>query len=196
MINPLDFEGFNGAAGLPMPRTEISIRDEAGAEVPLGEQGELCVKGPQLMRGYWRRPEETAEAFTPDGFLRTGDIVVANEEGFVHVVDRKKDMILVSGFNVYPGEVEEVVALHPGVREVGAVGVFDARTGEAVKVVVVKRDENLAAEDLVAHCRKYLVAYKAPRHVEFRADLPKNNVGKILRRALREEGAGARRKAR
>ncbi|MBB4196791.1 long-chain-fatty-acid--CoA ligase [Rhodoblastus sphagnicola] len=187
MINPLDLEGFSGAAGLPMPRTEISIRDEAGVEVPLGQQGELCIKGPQLMRGYWKRPEETAAAFTPDGFLRTGDIVTSDAQGFVRVVDRKKDMILVSGFNVYPCEVEDIVALHQGVKEVGAVGVFDARTGEAVKIVVVKRDEGLVAEDLVAHCRKYLVGYKIPRHIEFRCDLPKTSVGKILRRALREE---------
>ncbi|MCW2316048.1 long-chain acyl-CoA synthetase [Rhodoblastus acidophilus] len=185
LINPLDLEGFNGAAGLPMPRTEITIRDESGAEVALGEQGELCIRGPQLMRGYFKRPEETAEAFTPDGFLRTGDIVTCDSQGFVRVVDRKKDMILVSGFNVYPGEVEDIVALHHGVQEVGAVGVFDDRTGEAVKIVVVRRDERLVADELVAHCRKYLVGYKIPRHIEFRRDLPKTNVGKILRRALR-----------
>jgi long-chain acyl-CoA synthetase len=187
MINPLDLDQFNGAAGLPMPHTDIAIRDESGAETPPGEQGELCIKGPQLMRGYWKRPEETAEVFTHDGFLRTGDIVRMDEQGFVHVVDRKKDMILVSGFNVYPCEVEDIVALHQGVEEVGAVGVSDAHTGEAVKIVVVKRDEGLVAEELVAHCRQYLVGYKIPRHIEFRGDLPKTNVGKILRRALRED---------
>jgi long-chain acyl-CoA synthetase len=187
LINPLDLEDFNGAAGLPMPLTEISIRDESGAEVAPGEQGELCIKGPQVMRGYWNRPEETAEVFTPDGFLRTGDIVTMDSQGFVHVVDRKKDMILVSGFNVYPGEIEDVVALHHGVEEVGAVGVADAGAGEAVKIVVVKRDQGLHADELIAHCRKYLVNYKIPRHIEFRADLPKTNLGKILRRALRDE---------
>jgi len=192
LINPLDLQDFNGAAGLPMPQTQISIRDESGAEAALGERGELCIKGPQLMRGYWNRPEETAEAFTPDGFLRTGDIVTMDARGFIHVVDRKKDMILVSGFNVYPGEVEDVVALHQGVQEVGAVGVFDAHTGEAVKIVVVKRDETLVADELVAHCRKYLVNYKIPRQIEFRQDLPKTNIGKILRRALREEQGAQR----
>jgi long-chain acyl-CoA synthetase len=192
IINPLDLENFNGAAGLPMPQTDISIRDDSGAEVAAGERGELCIKGPQLMRGYWKRPEETAEVFTPDGYLRTGDIVMADEKGFVHVVDRKKDMILVSGFNVYPGEVEDVVSLHQGVEEVGAVGVLDANTGEAVKIVVVKRDEGLVAEELIAHCRKYLVGYKIPRLIEFRPDLPKTNVGKILRRALRDEHARGR----
>jgi long-chain acyl-CoA synthetase len=196
LINPLNLEDFNGAAGLPMPRTEISIRDDSGAEVATGERGELCIRGPQLMRGYWNRPEETAEVFTPDGFLRTGDIVTMDAQGFVHVVDRKKDMILVSGFNVYPGEVEDVVALHQGVEEVGAVGVFDAHTGEAVKIVVVKRDETLVADELVAHCRKYLVGYKIPRQIEFRSDLPKTNVGKILRRALREDGARGRQQGR
>ena len=187
LINPLDLEVFSGAAGLPMPWTDISIRDESDAEVAALEQGELCIKGPQLMRGYWNYPDETAEVFTPDGFLRTGDIVMMDARGFVHVVDRKKDMILVSGFNVYPCEVEDVVALHHGVEEVGAVGVADASTGEAVKIVVVKRDHGLHADELVAHCRKYLVGYKIPRHIEFRPDLPKTNLGKILRRALRDE---------
>ena len=193
MINPLDLPSYSGAAGLPMPQTDISIRDESGAELPVGERGELCVKGPQVMRGYWRRPEETAEVFTTDGYLRTGDIAVVDEKGFVRIVDRKKDLILVSGFNVYPGEVEDVVALHEGVLEVGAVGIYHPSTGEAVKIVVVKRDERLVAEELIAHCRKYMVAYKIPRHVEFRAELPKTNVGKILRRALRDETSGARR---
>ncbi|MCW2282381.1 long-chain acyl-CoA synthetase [Rhodoblastus acidophilus] len=189
LINPLNLENFNGAAGLPMPQTDVSIRDDSGAEVALGERGELCIKGPQLMRGYWKRPEETADVFTADGFLRTGDIATMDPQGFVHIVDRKKDMILVSGFNVYPGEIEDIVALHQGVEEVGAVGVCDEQTGEAVKIVVVKRDEALCPDELVAHCRKYLVGYKIPRQIEFRRDLPKTNVGKILRRALREENA-------
>jgi long-chain acyl-CoA synthetase len=192
MINPLDLKSYNGAAGLPMPQTDISIRDEACEEAPLGERGELCIRGPQVMRGYWRRPEETAQAFTPDGFVRTGDIAVADATGFVRIVDRKKDMILVSGFNVYPGEVEDIVGRHEGVLEVGAVGVHDSVTGEAVKIMVVKRDQRLLAEELIAHCRKYLVGYKIPRHIEFRHDLPKTNVGKILRRALREEGPAER----
>jgi long-chain acyl-CoA synthetase len=175
-----------------MPQTDASIRDDAGAEVAMGERGELCVKGPQLMRGYWNHAKETAEVFTPDGYLRTGDIATMDAQGFVHIVDRKKDMILVSGFNVYPGEIEDIVALHQGVEEVGAVGVSDEQTGEAVKIVVVKRDASLCPDELVAHCRKYLVGYKIPRQIEFRSDLPKTNVGKILRRALREDGAQGR----
>ncbi len=186
IINPLDLPAHNGAAGLPMPRTDVSIRDDADAEVPVGERGELCIKGPQVMRGYWRRPDETAQIFSPDGYLRTGDIAIMDEKGFVRIVDRKKDMILVSGFNVYPNEVEDVVAMHPGVLEVGAVGVPDPGSGEVVKIGVVKRNGDLTAEDLIAHCRKYLVGYKVPRVVEFRTELPKTAVGKILRRALRE----------
>ncbi len=186
IINPLNLDAYNGAIGLPMPQTDISIRDDEGVELPIGERGELCIKGPQVMRGYWRRPDETAMVMFPDGFLRTGDIAVVDEKGFVRIVDRKKDMIVVSGFNVYPNEVEDVVALNVGVLEVGAVGVPDANSGEAVKIVVVRRDETLSAEDLIAHCRLYLVGYKIPRYVEFRKELPKTNVGKILRRALRD----------
>ena len=186
IINPLNLDAYNGAIGLPMPQTDISIRDDEGVELPIGERGELCIKGPQVMRGYWRRPDETAMVMFPDGFLRTGDIAVVDEKGFVQIVDRKKDMIVVSGFNVYPNEVEDVVALNVGVLEVGAVGVPDANSGEAVKIVVVRRDETLSAEDLIAHCRLYLVGYKIPRYVEFRKELPKTNVGKILRRALRD----------
>ncbi len=186
IINPLDLDAFNGAIGLPMPQTDISIRDDEGVELPVGATGELCIKGPQVTRGYWRRPDETAQVMFPDGFVRTGDIAVVDDKGFVRIVDRKKDMIVVSGFNVYPNEVEDIVALHVGVLEVGAVGVPDAHSGEAVKIVVVRKDESLSAEDLIAHCRKHLVGYKIPRYIEFRKELPKTNVGKILRRALRD----------
>jgi long-chain acyl-CoA synthetase len=188
-INPLNSADYNGSIGLPVPSTEIAIRDEAGNDVPLGEPGELCVRGPQVMKGYWGKPEETANVFTPDGFLRTGDVATVDGKGFVRLVDRKKDMILASGFKVWPNEIEDVVALHPGVLEVGAVGVLDERSGEAVKIVVVKKDPNLTAEVLIAHCRQNLTAYKVPRHVEFRDELPKTNVGKILRRALRDQAA-------
>jgi long-chain acyl-CoA synthetase len=188
-INPLTFESFNHSIGLPVPSTEISLRDDEGNEVPLGEAGELCVRGPQVMREYWQRPEETARVFTADGFLRTGDIASIDEKGFVRLVDRKKDMILVSGFNVYPNEIEDVVVAHPGVLEVAAVGVPDAQSGEAVKLFVVRKDPGLTREDIIAHCRKNLTAYKVPRTVEFREELPKTNVGKILRRQLRDEAA-------
>ncbi len=186
ILNPLDLDAYNGSIGLPMPQTDISIRDDQGVELPIGATGELCIKGPQVMRGYWRRPDETATVMFPDGFVRTGDIAVVDEKGFVRIVDRKKDMIIVSGFNVYPNEVEDIVALNVGVLEVGAVGVPDTRSGEAVKIVVVRRDETLSGEELIAHCRRYLVGYKVPRYVEFRKELPKTNVGKILRRALRD----------
>jgi long-chain acyl-CoA synthetase len=187
--NPFDLEEFNGSCGVPIPSTEVAIRDDAGADLAIGEAGELCVRGPQVMKEYWNKPEETAKVFTPDGFLRTGDIATIDADGFVRIVDRKKDMVNVSGFKVYPNEVEEVVSWHPGVQEVGAVGVPDAISGEAVKIVVVKRDPSLAVEDLIAHCRKYLTGYKVPRFVEFRKDLPKTNLGKILRRALRSDAA-------
>ena len=184
-INPLNIKDYTGSIGLPIPDTEISIRDDAGVELKLGEAGELCVRGPQVMRGYWNKPDETAKVMLPDGFLRTGDIAYVDDNGFAHIVDRKKDMILVSGFNVYPNEIEDVVALHPGVLEVGAVGVPDPNAGEAVKIVVVKRDPGLTAETLLAHCRQNLTGYKIPKFVEFRKELPKTNVGKILRRELR-----------
>jgi len=184
-INPLTITDYNGSIGLPVPSTEISIRDDDGKEVALGEPGELCVRGPQVMKGYWNKPEETAKVIMADGFLRTGDVAVVDEQGFARIVDRKKDMILVSGFNVYPNEIEDVVAMHPGVLEVGAVGVPDAGSGEAVKIVVVKSDPNLTEEALLAHCRKNLTGYKMPKIVEFRKELPKTNVGKILRRELR-----------
>ncbi|WEN41701.1 Long-chain-fatty-acid--CoA ligase [Thauera sp. GDN1] len=185
-INPLDLEAFNHSIGLPVSSTEVSIRDDNGAEQPIGQRGELCVRGPQVTPGYWNRPEETARIFTTDGFLRTGDIAVIDDKGFVTLVDRKKDMILVSGFNVYPNEVEDVVASHPGVLEVAAIGVPDERSGEAVKIFVVRKDPALTAEVLIAHCRENLTGYKVPHHVEFRDELPKSNVGKILRRELRE----------
>ena len=185
-INPLDLDSFNGSIGLPIPSTEVSIRDDHGHEVERGQVGEICVRGPQVMKGYWKRPEETALVMTPDGFLRTGDMGYIDAGGFVFLVDRKKDMILVSGFNVYPNEVEEAVARHPGVRDVAAIGVADDRSGEAVKIFVVKKDPALTAEALIEHCRGELTGYKVPRQVEFRDDLPRTNVGKILRRALKE----------
>jgi long-chain acyl-CoA synthetase len=186
--NPLDIAGYNGSIGLPVPSTEISIRSEEGVELPPGESGELCVRGPQVMKGYWNRPDETARVMTPDGYLRTGDVAVIDAKGFIRIVDRKKDMILVSGFNVYPNEVEQVVALHPQVLEAAAVGVPDGFSGEAVKLYVVKKDPALTAEALIAHCRESLTGYKVPRLVEFLDELPKSNVGKVLRRELRERG--------
>ncbi|HZZ25049.1 MAG TPA: AMP-binding protein [Roseiarcus sp.] len=192
IANPLDIDHFTGAIGLPMPSTDIVIRDDDGRDLKLGEAGELCIKGPQVMAGYWNRPDETAKVMTADGFLRTGDIARVDERGFVYIVDRKKDMINVSGFNVYPNEIEDVAMGHPGVLEAGAVGVPDAKTGEAVKLVVVRKDPMLTEADLVAYCRQYLTGYKVPRHVEFRDTLPKTNIGKILRRELREEDRPAK----
>ncbi|RUQ38190.1 MAG: long-chain-fatty-acid--CoA ligase [Candidatus Competibacteraceae bacterium] len=184
-VNPLTLPEYNGSIGLPLPSTELSIRDEADRELGVGDVGEICVRGPQVMRGYWNRPDETAKVMTADGFLRTGDIGYVDEQGYTRIVDRKKDMILVSGFNVYPNEIEDVVAHHPGVLEVAAVGVPDEKSGEAVKIVLVRKDPNLTAEAVIEYCRQNLTAYKVPRHVEFRAELPKSNVGKILRRLLR-----------
>ncbi|AMG88158.1 AMP-binding protein [Bordetella bronchiseptica] len=186
-INPLDAPDFTGSIGLPVPSTELSIRDEHGEELPLGATGEICVRGPQVTPGYWQRPDETALSFHADGFLRTGDMGYVDPRGYVFLVDRKKDMILVSGFNVYPNEIEDVVALHPGVREVAAVGVPDARSGEAVKLFVIRKDPDLDAAALIAYCRANLTGYKVPRSVEFRTELPRTNVGKILRRQLRDE---------
>jgi long-chain acyl-CoA synthetase len=186
-INPLDLPEYNGAIGLPISSTDLVLRDDDGNEVALGERGEICIKGPQVMAGYWKRPEETAKIIDRDGWLATGDIGVVDERGYVRIVDRKKDMILVSGFNVYPNEIEAVVAMHPGVLECAAVGVPDGKSGEAVKLFVVKKDPALTAEALLAHCREQLTGYKCPRDVEFRAELPKSNVGKILRRELRDE---------
>ena len=187
-INPLHLKDFNGSIGLPISSTEVSIRNDDGREVPITQVGEICIRGPQVMKGYWQRAEETANVMTPDGFLRTGDMGYIDHEGYVFIVDRKKDMILVSGFNVYPNEVEEAVAMHEGVSDVAAIGVPDDNSGEAVKIFVVRKDPNLSAEELIAHCRKQLTGYKVPKHVEFRADLARTNVGKILRRALKEGG--------
>jgi long-chain acyl-CoA synthetase len=178
---------FNGTIGVPLPSTWISIRDDDGNEVPLGQPGEICAKGPQVMTGYWNRPEETAKVTTADGYFRTGDIGVMDEKGYTRIVDRKKDMILVSGFNVYPNEVEEVIVSHPGVLECAVIGIPDSKSGEAVKAFVVRKDPNLNAEDIIKFCHEQLTGYKVPRHIEFRTDLPKTNVGKILRRQLRDE---------
>ena len=186
VANRLDQAEFTGAIGLPLPSTEVSIRDDDGNEAGFDTPGELCVRGPQVMQGYWGRPEATAEVLSEDGWLRTGDVATIDEEGYLRIVDRKKDMIIVSGFNVYPNEIEDVVALHPGVLEVGAVGVPDEHSGEAPKIVVVKKDPALTSEALIEHCRGQLTGYKVPRHVEFRDELPKTNVGKVLRRELRE----------
>jgi long-chain acyl-CoA synthetase len=185
--NPIDGTDQVGTIGLPMPSTDIKLIDDDGNEVTkLGEPGELCCKGPQVMRGYWQRDDETAKVLDKEGWLKTGDIATVDEDGFFKIVDRKKDMILVSGFNVYPNEVEEAVASHPGVLEAAAIGIPDEHSGEIVKVFVVKKDPNLTQEDVIAHARKTLTNYKVPRLVEFRTELPKTNVGKILRRALRE----------
>ena len=186
VANRLDQSEFTGSIGLPLPSTEISIRDDDGNEVGFDTPGELCVRGPQVMQGYWGRPDATAEVLSDDGWLRTGDMATIDEEGYLRIVDRKKDMIIVSGFNVYPNEIEDVVALHPGVLEVGAVGVPDEKSGEVPKVVVVKKDPDLTSEALIEHCREQLTGYKVPRHVEFRDELPKTNVGKVLRRELRD----------
>ncbi|MBN3822955.1 AMP-binding protein [Burkholderia sp. Ac-20384] len=184
-INPVARREFNSTIGLPLPSTEVSIRDDDGKELPPGEAGELCIRGPQVMAGYWQRPDETAKVMTADGFFRSGDIASISEDGFVRIVDRKKDMILVSGFNVYPNEIEEVVANHPGVFEVAVIGVPDEHSGEAVKLFVVRKDPDLTFDDLMAFCKGQLTGYKRPKSIEFRDSLPKSNVGKILRRELR-----------
>ena len=186
-INPLDIPEFNGSIGLPLSSTDVCIKDDDGKVLATGEVGELCIKGPQVMKGYWQKPEETAKVIDADGWLHTGDMARIDEQGFVYIVDRKKDMILVSGFNVYPNEVEDVVAALPGVLEVAAVGVPDERSGEAVKLYVVKKDPSLTAEQIKAYCRESLTGYKQPRQIEFRSELPKSNVGKILRKELRDE---------
>ena len=185
-INPMNLHDYNGAIGLPVPSTDACLRDDDGNIVPLGEVGELCIKGPQVMKGYWQRPEETAKVMDAEGWLHTGDMAKMDENGFFYIVDRKKDMILVSGFNVYPNEVEDVIAGLDGVLEVAAVGVPDDKSGEAVKVFIVKKDPSLTVEQIKAYCRDNLTGYKQPRYVEFRTELPKTNVGKILRKELRE----------
>ena len=189
--NPATSTAFNGSIGVPVPSTYVSIRDDDGNEVPIGQAGEICAKGPQVMAGYWNRPDETAKVMTADGYFRTGDIGVMGTDGFIKIVDRKKDMILVSGFNVYPNEVEEVIASHPGVLECAVIGVPDEKSGEAVKAFVVKKDPNITAEDIIRFCHEQLTNYKVPKHIEFRTTLPKTNVGKILRRQLRDEKTAA-----
>jgi long-chain acyl-CoA synthetase len=186
-MNPLNLAAYNGSIGLPIPSTEVCVRDAEGNELPVGERGELCIRGPQVMKGYWRRPEETAAVLDGEGWLRTGDIATVDERGFVYIVDRIKDMIDVSGFNVYPNEIEEIVAQLDGVLEVAAIGVPDAHSGESVKVFIVCGEPGLTVEAVLRHCRENLTRYKVPKHVEFREELPKTNVGKILRRALRDE---------
>jgi long-chain acyl-CoA synthetase len=189
--NTVNLTEFNGSIGIPVPSTYISIRDDDGKELGFGEAGEICAKGPQVMAGYWNRPDETAKVMTADGYFRTGDIGVMAPDGSIKIVDRKKDMILVSGFNVYPNEVEEVLAGHPGVLEAAVIGVPDEKTGEAVKAFIVKKDPNLTAEDIIRYCHEQLTNYKVPRQIEFRTELPKTNVGKILRRQLRDEKKAA-----
>ena len=184
-INPLSLKQYNGAIGLPVPSTEVSVQDEDGNVLPQGEVGELCVRGPQVMKGYWQRPEETAKVLSSDGWLKTGDVAQMDEQGFFRIVDRLKDMILVSGFNVYPNEIETVIAGHEGVLEVGVIGEPDADSGEVVKAVVVRKNPELDEAMLIAHCREHLTGYKVPKIIEFREELPKTNVGKILRRELR-----------
>jgi len=187
IANALNIKDWTGTLGLPVPSTEVALLDEAGAEVPLGQVGEISIRGPQVTPGYWHRPDETAKAFTADGWFRTGDMGFMNEKGYVKITDRKKDMILVSGFNVYPNEVEDVIMTHPGVHEVAVIGAPNERSGEVVKAVVVKKDPALTAQELIAHCQKHLTGYKVPKIVEFRIEpLPKTTVGKILRRLLRD----------
>jgi len=189
--NPANIDSFSGSIGLPVPSTYLSIRDDDGNEVPLGQPGEICAKGPQVMAGYWNRPDETAKVMTSDGYFRTGDIGVMTADGYTKIVDRKKDMILVSGFNVYPNEIEEVIASHPGVLECAVIGVDDPRSGEAVKAFIVRKDQSLTAEDVIKFCSTQLTNYKVPKQIEFRTGLPKTNVGKILRRELRDEKKAA-----
>ena len=185
--NPLNIEAYSGGIGLPVPSTEVELRDADGKEVPVGQPGELWVRGPQVMKGYWNRPEETAKTIDARGFLETGDIAVMDEKGWLKLVDRKKDLIVVSGFNVYPNEIEEVVSHNDKVMEVACIGVPNEKTGEALKVFVVKKDPSLTKEELIEFCRTELTAYKVPKDIEFRDELPKSNVGKILRRELREQ---------
>ena len=189
-INPMNLPAYNGSIGLPIPSTDACVKDDDGRQLPMGEIGELCIKGPQVMKGYWNRPEETAAVIDAEGWLHTGDMARMDENGYFFIVDRKKDMILVSGFNVYPNEIEDVLAAMPGILEVAAVGVPDEKSGEAVKVVIVRKDPKLTAEDVKAYAREQLTGYKRPHLVEFRDELPKTNVGKILRRELRDDAGG------
>ncbi|SFM32442.1 long-chain-fatty-acid--CoA ligase [Rugamonas rubra] len=189
--NRVDIKEFTGTIGLPIPSTEILILDDDGQPVPLGQAGEIAVRGPQVMAGYWQRDDETAKSMTPDGYFKTGDVGIMDERGYTRIVDRKKDMILVSGFNVYPNEIEGVIAAHPGVLEVACIGVPDKNSGEAVKLFVVRKNPALTAEELLDYCKHELTAYKKPKYIEFRDELPKTNVGKILRRQLRDEKKAA-----
>jgi len=193
--NPIMSREYSGTIGLPFPNTEIAILDDAGQPLPLGQAGEIGIRGPQVMAGYWQRPDETAKSFTTDGFFKSGDIGIMDERGYIKIVDRKKDMIIVSGFNVYPNEVEGVVAMHPGVVECAAVGVPDERSGEAVKVFVVRKDPALTEAQLMDFCKQHLTGYKKPKFIEFRDELPKSNVGKILRRELRDQRPTAQAKS-
>ncbi|MBA3002885.1 MAG: AMP-binding protein [Desulfurivibrio sp.] len=194
-VNPLDNKSFSGAIGMPLPSTQVEIRDAAGNDLPPGEEGELCVKGPQVMRGYWNMPEETARVFSADGWLSTGDICLMDENGSIRFIDRSKDVIVVSGFKVWPNEVEEVMMMLPGVKEVGVVGVPDEKSGEAVKIYLVKKDPALSVESVINHCKANLAGYKIPKQVEFRDSLPKSPIGKILRRKLKEEQAASAERA-
>ena len=189
--NRVDIKEFTGTIGVPLPSTEVQIMDDDGNPLPFGQAGEIAIRGPQVMAGYWNRPEETAKSMTADGFFKTGDVGIMDERGFTRIVDRKKDMIIVSGFNVYPNEVEGVVAGHPGVLEVACIGVPDKNSGEAVKLFIVRKDPNLTAEQVLDFCKHELTAYKKPKYIEFRDELPKTNVGKILRRQLRDEKQAA-----
>ncbi len=190
-MNPATLTDYSGSIGVPLPSTMIVIRDDNNKDVALGQPGEICIKGPQVMKGYWQRPDETAKVMDQEGYLHTGDIGVMDEQGYIRIVDRKKDMILVSGFNVYPNEIEQVVAMHPGVLEVAAIGVPDEHSGEVPKLFIVKKDPALTEKDILEHCKEQLTGYKRPKYVEFRTELPKTNVGKILRRALRDEKKAA-----
>jgi long-chain acyl-CoA synthetase len=191
IANPVDIGEWTGSIGVPLPSTEAAILDDEGKPVAPGEVGEICLRGPQVMKGYWNRPDETAKVFTGDGWLRTGDMGVMDERGNVRITDRKKDMIVVSGFKVFPNEIEDVLTRHPGVLEAGVIGVSDARSGEAVKAIVVRKDPALTEDELLAHCRQHLTSYKVPRLLEFRSEpLPKTNIGKVLRRELRASASG------
>jgi long-chain acyl-CoA synthetase len=187
IANPLTADAFNGSIGLPMPSTEVRICDDDGQDVEPGEPGEICIRGPQVMEGYWRNPEETEQVMLPDGWFRSGDIGRMDERGYVFIEDRKKDMILVSGFNVYPNEIEGIVVEMEGILEAAAIGKPDEKSGEVVKLFVVRTDDAITAADVLKHCKANMTGYKVPKHIEFRDDLPKTNVGKILRRALRDE---------
>jgi long-chain acyl-CoA synthetase len=192
IANPVTIDEWSGQIGVPLPSTDAAILDDDGRPVALGDVGEICVRGPQVMKGYWNRPEESAHVFTADGWLRTGDMGVMDEWGSIRITDRKKDMIVVSGFKVFPNEIEDVLTSHPGVLEAAAIGVRDDRSGETVKVVVLRKDPALTEAELLAHCKQHLTGYKMPRIVEFRSEpLPKTNIGKILRRELRDNGAAA-----